>query len=445
MTNTKWLRRALLGGVAMTVMAASAQADEISDLKAQLEALQSRVSTMEAAPAPMLPEGATFITMRRGVSEDVNANLTNKEFKYDTSRGLTFSVAPTADLPVPETTVAITGWARTITTVSGDRGIDGNGDPANNGGGLNPANIFEGTGSSVNINATGQFRITANTETAIGAIGTVLEFRASNNGGALSARHMYGTWQMTPDWQLLIGNSTYIGALALPGVATVETEGPAGPTASRAPQIRLTYNGGPLRFQVGIQDPTDPTGNDTADYPNFAMNARYTMAGGHAVEVAATVADYTNTLRKSLGYAVGGGVRINLGDIAEFNAGAMFGRGEVLRFLASENIGQGVGGSAAVYNTNNRANKAWGFNAGLSFDVSETTTLNAAFGYVDDLEKSRAVAGGTDKVMSVQANLMWQPVSQMRMGWGVKWAREKLNNGAVSKDIQGAFGAWFSF
>src|SRR4051812_3583240 len=39
MTNTKWLRRALLGGVALTVMASSgARADELADLKAQLEA-----------------------------------------------------------------------------------------------------------------------------------------------------------------------------------------------------------------------------------------------------------------------------------------------------------------------------------------------------------------------------------------------------------------------
>ena len=54
MTNTKWLRRALLGGVALSVMAAGAQADELSDLKAQLEALQSRVNTLETFNDPVL-------------------------------------------------------------------------------------------------------------------------------------------------------------------------------------------------------------------------------------------------------------------------------------------------------------------------------------------------------------------------------------------------------
>ena len=62
MTDTKWLRRALLGGVALTVMASGAQADELAALKAQLEALQSRVNTLETQPAPaaQLPPGASL-------------------------------------------------------------------------------------------------------------------------------------------------------------------------------------------------------------------------------------------------------------------------------------------------------------------------------------------------------------------------------------------------
>ena len=44
MTNSKWLRRALLGGVAVSVMATGAQADDLNDLKAQIVALQTRVN-----------------------------------------------------------------------------------------------------------------------------------------------------------------------------------------------------------------------------------------------------------------------------------------------------------------------------------------------------------------------------------------------------------------
>ncbi len=48
MTNTKWLRRALLGSVALGVMASGAHADELAELKAQLEGLQSRVNQLAA-------------------------------------------------------------------------------------------------------------------------------------------------------------------------------------------------------------------------------------------------------------------------------------------------------------------------------------------------------------------------------------------------------------
>lgn len=52
MTNLKWLRQALLGGAALSGFATGAQADELTTLKAQLEALQSRVNQLETQPAP---------------------------------------------------------------------------------------------------------------------------------------------------------------------------------------------------------------------------------------------------------------------------------------------------------------------------------------------------------------------------------------------------------
>jgi hypothetical protein len=58
------LRKALLGGAALAVMTTGAQADELTALKAQLEALQNRVDTMEAAPASY--EGKSLLTFERG-------------------------------------------------------------------------------------------------------------------------------------------------------------------------------------------------------------------------------------------------------------------------------------------------------------------------------------------------------------------------------------------
>ncbi len=62
MTNSKWLRRALLGGVALGVATTGAQAEDLSALKAQLEALQNRVNELETTPAApsALPDGASL-------------------------------------------------------------------------------------------------------------------------------------------------------------------------------------------------------------------------------------------------------------------------------------------------------------------------------------------------------------------------------------------------
>ena len=79
MTNSKWLRHALLGGVALSVASTGAQADELSALKAQLEALQSRVNQLESAPAPAaLPDGASLITFKRGQGSLSDWNVDKK-------------------------------------------------------------------------------------------------------------------------------------------------------------------------------------------------------------------------------------------------------------------------------------------------------------------------------------------------------------------------------
>ena len=47
----KSIKMALLGGAALAVTAAAAQADDLDALKAQIEALNARVAAMEAAPS----------------------------------------------------------------------------------------------------------------------------------------------------------------------------------------------------------------------------------------------------------------------------------------------------------------------------------------------------------------------------------------------------------
>ena len=115
MTNTKWLRQALLGSVALGVMATGAQADELSDLKAQLESLQSRVDQMERHPSQAaLPEGASFLTLTRGSAELPNygTQAARDASNMPSDRGFTIAVTPTADLPAPVAEVVVYGYVR---------------------------------------------------------------------------------------------------------------------------------------------------------------------------------------------------------------------------------------------------------------------------------------------------------------------------------------------
>ena len=67
-------------------------------------------------------------------------------------------------------------------------------------------------------------------------------------------------------------------------------------------------------------------------------------------------------------------------------------------------------------------------------------------------------------INTVHANIIWQPVRQMRMGWEIIWAQKKLGKNTITicglanaatpgscgrkrteDAVRGMFGAWFFF
>ena len=112
MTNTKWLRRALLGGAALGVLATGAQADELSALKDQLAALQSRVSQLESSPSD-LPAGAKLITVRKGQLSYNEILPMRASEQLRGHQGYTIAVTPTADMPAPVSEVTVSAEIRT--------------------------------------------------------------------------------------------------------------------------------------------------------------------------------------------------------------------------------------------------------------------------------------------------------------------------------------------
>ena len=116
-TSSKWLRRALLGGAALSVVATGAQADELSALKAQLEGLQNRVNQLETTPATNTPSGLPqsdgLITFHRGsdIGWDQTTHARPQEYIPE-DRGFTIAITPSADLPAPVHEVTVSGYVK---------------------------------------------------------------------------------------------------------------------------------------------------------------------------------------------------------------------------------------------------------------------------------------------------------------------------------------------
>ncbi len=446
MTNTKWLRSALLGGVAISVMATGAtvaQADELSDLKTQLEALQSRVNTIETTPKAVPPEGTSVLTISKGQGSLANWGQESRRdaANYNPDRGYTIAINPTADLPAPVTEITVYGYAKldftwaNETQSSFQRTFD-----MSQANGTNEGNRWAAHAAQT------RFGIKAKTDTAIGQIRAVIEgdFYGSPYGTSSNfrQRQSYGEWDMTNTWTLQAGQTWHLGSLLPIGISTVDFTGPAGVTYSRSPLLALKYNSGPISARFGIGNPQ--RGN--ADYPNIGGAFQYNAAGGHEFIAAFEIADWDSPTKSGTGYGIGAGLNIRLGEIATLTTGAYYGQGSVRRFLNQQGFNN--------FDANGNPTRMWGATVGVSVNVSEATTINASFGYTDQKEKQSSVAAAcagtrssacvTD-VMTIHANILWRPVKQMRLGWEAEWGRNDYYAAASNSQVRAAFGAWFFF
>ena len=442
MTNI--LRKALLGGAALAVMTTGAAADELSTLKAQLAALQSQVDSIQSAPA-QAPAGSSMLRYERGAGGNTwGLDAVKDSANANEGGGFTIAVTPTADLPAPVAEVTVYGY------VAGHVAYDFD---ENHG----VANSFSldnlGNGSGDHIGITGKqsrFGIKSKIDTAIGQLRTQIEgdftFPFDQNSGSTQfrLRHAVGHWDMTPNWTFSIGQWWMTAALLPIGVSTVDFAGSLF-TYSRAAQVRLSYSDGPLSWAVAIEEPTNYS---YTNMPNIAGYLQYDIAGGHQFIVTGEVADWDEIDKggpignDELGWAVQAGANFNLADVATLTGGVGYGEGLLETKFA------GVGMDATDINGDPLETLA--FLVGLSFGLSETTSFNAMFSYVEALGTQDSV-DDIETAYKVQANILWQPVKQMRMGWEVIWARSEFQT--IGEDIskgsedgvRATFGTWFFF
>jgi len=280
----KMLKWALLGGAAFAVTATTAQADELSDLKAQLETLQQRVTQLEAQPTTALPSGYSLMSFRSGgaVYDAVPEKADMRELTA-VDNGFTIGVMPTADVaPVAEVTVS--GEIRTILVYNGSDELNpkwcGNdyyedfcvsakeankikkeeGRAPRIFGSRALAGLFEADDDALDVQVRGRLVVTGKAETAVGEVGGRIRLQAGNpfdDDNSVVMNQAYAWWKFSPSWQLIAG--LWDSTSAVQAGVDWDFTGPGftgllGDDGSTE-QMRLVFNnGGPLTFAIALED-----------------------------------------------------------------------------------------------------------------------------------------------------------------------------------------------
>lgn len=470
-----WYRNTLLAGAAFAASAMPAKANDLGALKAQLEALQQKVTELERhAARPSLPKDGGWITYRsnKGTPTDGKARM---DTDIPADSGFTIGITPSADLPVPLHEIIIGGYVKGDVIYDFDQDL---------GDYLSYSAILDiDKHDHVRLHARqSRLRIQSRSDTAVGQIRTLLEGDFFNGGtygsNEFNLRHAWGEWDVTPNFTFGAGHYWRNFWSPFSGIQTVDFKGPAGLiNRSRNAQVRLTYHDGPMELAFSAEKPTvDPNRNPNApdplkrlsdNVPDFAVRWQYDAPGGSQFLASAMTRTFNTESALGAtepstvwGWGVQGAANINLADIAILSASVIYGDG-------LGNCLMGADRGATIKSTGEIDTIGGiGLFAGITMYVSPSTSVNFGWGYtkpdIADVRESLAYESaqaainlGTynKEVMSVHANVLWQPVSEMRLGWEVMWTERKFfqlqTGGDVAfregENLRTQFGAWFFF
>ncbi|MGE0008930.1 MAG: hypothetical protein AB7S92_25550 [Parvibaculaceae bacterium] len=458
MKMMKWAR---LGGAAFAVTATAARADDLADLKAQIEALQTRVSQLEAQPEAAMPSGYSLLTFRDGQGVYENFAGVRNEDRIRDDSGFTLSVMPTADAaPVAE--VSVSGEIRTALIYEN---LDDD--------------SFDDDEDHLDLNVRGRIFIRGKADTAVGEVGGYFRLEAQGGGFFTSNDYdqtttmdkAYGWWKFAPAWELMAGVNDATASLQVgwdwnAATGPVASFGPSQDTSNE--QMRLTYASGPLSFAIALEDPdnispsssivstwndadqdqtidagevtyavSDADSIDKSDIPNIQA---YLMYSSDAF-TAQLVGLYQDDDFGSDDWAIGGGANIGLAQSFILTVGAVVGEGTS---LYTNNIGPLT-----------TDDEFWAGSVGLIVNISEDTRLELGAG-IEDYD----VAG---EALGFGGGIYWDPVSQLTLGVGATYVefsdRHEFVAGLDSEDVpvvdlvddddadqlQVFFGTWFRF
>ena len=454
----KTMKMALLAGAAVAVSAAAAHADELSDMKAQIEALNARVAAMETAPS--VPTGYQLLAISKGEALQVpGLDEQHRDRFTDGNRATIISVMPTADAPAG-TTISWSGYVRAAVIYAGDNGDATLKRAYNDGTGSVTTSKFKASSNSDDdwdVKARGQLRVVATTDTAVGEVGVELKMRADFNGNGAGDVYMktaWGYWAMTPELTFgggyagSLGNIGYgyDGACTCYYTDNADLSFDPGDTT----QLRLSYASGPFSMAVALEDSgfNNGFGNDN-NYANgqnlgVAGELKYSgdMFSGEISGVYRSINndDYTRTFTGPGGLAtydpgidnlwqIGAGLGFNLGDIASLSLAAALGSGPT----------QEVDSQGDIIASYPVQNDWWGVTGLASANLSDTVHAEVGLGYKhregDSHDGIDADTGNTTwrysgfdyDTWGVLAGVYYTPVDQLTIGLEGEWYTSETN------------------
>jgi len=407
----KMMKLALLGGAAFAVMTAGAQADDLSALKAEINALNARVAQLEASPA--VPDGYALMTYSKQDATIVPGNESSYVGKNSMEKGYSdkahvIGIMPTADVP-PSTTIEWSGYVYAIVASTDYGYYDGDDEGYNN--------------DVVNVITRAQLKVVGKTDTAVGEVGVRVQLRSQGPGvegdKAFFANEYWGWWAMTPEITFGGGYSGSLGNIGygMDGACNCwwtdwfssssssyrngSFDGSYDP--GDAPQVRLSWASGPISAAIALED-SNAGGNlsgrgrsyFSGGYDDLAVAGEIKFSGdkinGEVSAIAYDSKSVTGGQNNNNNWQVGAGIGFGLGSVANVSLAAAAGQEPV-------------------------RGDYWGASGLVSFNLTDTVAAEVGANWKtwDDIS-------GDSDLIEVLAGIYYNPVSQLTFGLEAEWA-----------------------
>lgn len=377
MKHTGNVSLAFIAGFMLVSIASPAGANQIDELKAQIKALQDRLSKIEAE-------------QKKAADKAVTAG----------------DKAGSLKLPGSDTSISISGY------VKGDVYLDNRNDRGHT---FDPTTIrlddepeaMDDDGDFGVHAQQSRIRFDTHTPTPMGALNTRIETDFNPYESAQPRmRHAYGSLGPVlagQAWSLLVDEDT--------AASTVDFDGPVGTFVHREPQLRLSLPMGEgFVGQVAVENSFE--GNDL---PKFLGALRYRPDWG-AANLAGAIGRTDRDGQNVNAHALHLGAHVNVTDATKLMATLNMTRG-VKKLI------WGGGDGAVMVDGDLKAQESIGGIAGVSHRWSDSISTGAYFGWVaNDTGDGVAAAdvAGTNKALeTLHANVFWSPVPQVSVGFEV--------------------------